>query len=48
LSNAMVKIFKENQMYNNKNIADDCKQKFAPQVIAKQLTDVFIEVVNHR
>lgn len=48
MSNAMVNIFKDNQMYNNKNIADDCKQRFAPQVIAEQLTNIFVEVVNYR
>lgn len=45
LANAIVSICKNIDCYDKKAIADDCKQQFAPSVIAKQLTDICEEVV---
>ena len=45
LADAIVNICRNIDTYDRKAIAEDCKQRFAPSVIAKQLTDIFEEVV---
>lgn len=45
LANAMTKMYENYHLYNKKRIADYCRSKFAPEVIAKQLTSIFEEVV---
>ena len=46
MSTAMIKMYNSYNNYDIKAIAEGCKQKFAPQVIAQQLTDIFEQVVN--
>lgn len=46
LSDAMIRMYNNFQIYDSKAIADDCKQRFSPQVIAKQLADIFEKVTN--
>ena len=45
LADAIVNICKNIDNYDRKAIAENCKQRFAPSVIAKQLTDIFEEVI---
>lgn len=45
LADAIVSICRNIDNYDRKAIAEDCKQRFAPSVIAKQLTSIFEEVV---
>ena len=45
LANAIVNICRNIDNYDRKAIAEDCKQRFAPSIIAKQLTNIFEEVV---
>ena len=46
LANAILIMNKDLKEYNRKNIALDCKSKFAPEVIAHQLSTLFDEVVS--
>lgn len=46
LANAILIMYKDLKEYNRKNIALDCKSKFAPEVIAHQLSTLFDEVVS--
>lgn len=48
LSQALVIISSGLAKYDNKQISEDCLHRFAPHVIARQLTVVFEEVINHR
>ena len=45
LANAILDIYKNLRNYDRQAIADDCKNRFAPEVIAQQLTSIFEEVV---
>ena len=45
LADTIVNICRNIDNYDRKAIAEDCKQRFAPSVIAKQLTSIFEEVV---
>ena len=45
LADAIVNICKNIDNYDRKAIAENCKQRFAPSVIAKQLTGIFEKVV---
>ena len=45
LQNAMRDIYKNYYQYNHKAIADECLSKFAPKVIAQQLTEIFERVI---
>ena len=47
LANAMIQMYENYHMYNNEKIAEYCRSKFAPEVIAKQLTSIFEEVVSN-
>lgn len=45
LADAIKYMFENYQSYNRAKIAEDCKNRFSPEVIARQLTDVFEKVV---
>lgn len=45
MSTAMIKMYNDYNRYDINAIAEGCKQKFAPQIIAQQLTDIFEEVI---
>lgn len=46
LSEAMVNIYNNYSRYDSVAIAEECKRRFAPQVIANQLTTIFETVIN--
>ena len=46
LSEAMVKIYNNYSKYDSVAIAEECKRRFVPQVIANQLTTIFETVIN--
>ena len=46
LADALIKMVQNLNKYNRKTIANECKRRFAPQVIAMQLTNIFEEVIN--
>lgn len=46
LSEAMNTIYNNYEKYDRVTIAEECRHRFAPQVIAKQLTTIFETVVN--
>lgn len=46
LSDAMINMYNNYSKYDRRNIAKECRRKFAPQVIAQQLTDIFETVLN--
>lgn len=46
LSNAMVNMYDNYFNYDSLAIAEECKRRFAPNVIAGQLTEIFETVVN--
>lgn len=48
LSEAMIDIYNNYSQYNCVALAEECKRRFAPQVIAEQLTRIFEEVVNNQ
>lgn len=48
LAKAMNEMYYNYQNYDRKNIRNICKQKFAPEVIAQQLTSIFEEVVSEQ
>ena len=48
LSEAMVNMYNNYETYDSVAIAEECKRRFAPQVIAEQLTRIFEEVVNNQ
>ena len=48
LSNAMIDMYNNYSKYDSVAIAEECKRRFAPQVIAEQLTRIFEEVVNNQ
>lgn len=45
LAEAIKYMFENYQSYDRAKIAEDCKNRFSPEVIARQLTDVFEKVV---
>ena len=47
LTNAMQKMYQTFTHYDRKAIAENCQNKFSPSVIAKELTEVFEEVVEN-
>lgn len=47
LSDAMIKMYNNYNTFDLETIADDCKQRFAPQVIAKQLISIFENVIDN-
>lgn len=48
LAEALKYMFYHHQKYDHKAIADDCQARFSPEVIARQLTNIFEDVVaNH-
>lgn len=46
LADAIKYMYNHHQDYDKQAIADDCKKRFSSEVIAKQLTGIFEEVVN--
>jgi len=49
LATAMQTMYDHYTQYDSKAIAEDCRKRFSPQVIAQQLTDIFEEVItNHK
>lgn len=50
LSDAIIKVSENIGSYNRKAIMDECQKRFAPSVIAKQLTNIFEDVLidNHQ
>ena len=46
LSDAMIDMYNNYSKYDSMAIAEDCKRRFAPEVIASQLTEIFEEVIN--
>lgn len=48
LSEAIKQMFYHHQEYNRKAIANDCKARFSSEVIAKQLTDIFEDVIRKK
>lgn len=48
LTNAMIQMYDNYILYDNNKIAEYCRNKFAPEVITKQLSSIFEEVIaNH-
>ena len=47
LADAMIATYNNYNKYNRDEIAENCKKKFSPQVIAEQLTILFEEVVKN-
>ena len=45
LANAILHMATHLSDYDRKTIADDCQARFSPEVIAKQLTDIFEKVL---
>ena len=45
LADAIKYMFENYQLYDRAKIAEDCKNRFSPEVIARQLTDIFEKVV---
>lgn len=45
LSNAILHMVKNINKYDRKAIAEDCQARFAPEVIAKQLTQIFEDTI---
>ncbi len=46
MAKAMCKMYENYGQYDNVDIAKDCLNKFSPQVIARQLTEIFNEVIS--
>lgn len=46
LSNAMIDMYNNYSKYDSVAIAEECKRRFAPQVIANQLSTIFETVIN--
>lgn len=44
LANALTKMINENSGFNRELIAEECRRRFSPHVIAGQLTEIFNEV----
>lgn len=47
LRDALIKTHNEIHKYDRKNISESCRKKFSPEIIASQLTRVYIEVLNN-
>jgi len=47
LADAMKEMYQNYLLYDNKRISEYCRNKFAPEIIANQLTEIFKEVVNN-
>lgn len=48
LSSAMLQMYQNYKDYDRLAISEDCKRRFSPSVIAKQLTEIFEDVVDSR
>lgn len=48
LATCLKHMFYHHQEYNRQAIADDCQARFSSEVIAKQLTEIFEDVINKR
>lgn len=48
LANALIEMARNHYKYDRKAISDECKRRFAPQVIAQQLTDIFEDVIKQK
>jgi glycosyltransferase involved in cell wall biosynthesis len=48
LSSAMLQMYQNYKAYDRLAISEDCKRRFSPSVIAKQLTEIFDDVVDSR
>lgn len=48
LGSAMLQMYQNYHNYDRLAISEDCKRRFSPSVIAKQLTDIFQEVLDNR
>lgn len=46
LADTIKYMFENYQLYDRANIAEDCKNRFSPDVIARQLTDVFEKIID--
>lgn len=46
LAKSISEISKNIELYDKQFIADECKKRFSPSVISKEITDVFREVIN--
>ena len=46
LANAILSMNSNIKKYDRKSISDDCRNRFSPNVIARQLTSIFEEVIN--
>lgn len=46
LTDALIKMYKTANNYDRNNIASSTQQKFSPNAIASQLTDIYIDVIN--
>lgn len=46
LAKSILDISKNIELYDKQFIADECKRRFSPSVISKEITDVFREVIN--
>ena len=47
LADAMVSMFENYKMFNQREIARDCLNQFSPHVIAKQLMTIFKNTINN-
>lgn len=45
---AMKKMYSDYKKYDTMAIAEECRNRFSPMVIARQLTDIFDEVINQK
>ncbi len=48
MRDAMLKMYENYSKYNKKLIAENCAKRFAPQVVAAKLTNVFLETINNQ
>lgn len=46
MAEAMKKMYNDYKNYDTVAIAEECKSRFSPMVIARQLTDIFEDVIN--
>lgn len=46
LADALLRVIKENSSFDRESIAEECRRRFSPHVIASQLTEIFKEVTN--
>jgi len=46
LANALIQVINDNCSFNRESIAEECRRRFSPHVIASQLTEIFEEVTH--